>query len=149
MGVELPDISGFRPNQHVAAAAIAAGSKLVAAARQAGVSDRQVRTWMSNHRFRAYIDGLRSVMLEEPIGLLTAAMGRAALFMIEQVDNPDVDIAVRLRAAQSIIDNATKLRDHVEFERRLGRLESPDDGVPEIEAGEGGEAQVLSPNGRA
>jgi hypothetical protein len=69
--------------------------------------------------------------------------------MIEQIDNADVDIAVRLRAAQSIIDNATKLRDHVEFERRLGRLESPDDGDPEIEAGEGGEAQVLSPDGRA
>jgi hypothetical protein len=74
-------------------------------------------------------------MLDEAVGALAEATNAAVSTLRDLLDDDHGN--VRLRAALGIIDAVVRLRDHVEFERRLTALEAQNE--PELEAEEIGE----------
>jgi hypothetical protein len=99
----------WSPKQERVALLIAAGLSIKAAA-EADCGERTAHTWLEDPRYRTLISELRHRMLDEAVGSLRKSLN-------------DANSSVRLRAALGIIDAAVRMRDHVEFEARILRLE--------------------------
>jgi hypothetical protein len=136
--VKFPKTTGWRPKQQFAAIALAGGATFAETAKQVKISERQIYNWMCNQEFRLYVDKLRSGMVNEALGMLTRAATESARTMVELLK--DKESSIRLRAAQAVIHTIARLREHIEFERRIAALEARHDLESEVEAGgEGGD----------
>jgi hypothetical protein len=74
-----------------------------------------------NPNYRALIAALRGRLLDEAVGRLANAAGKAVATLCGLLDEPNSN--VRLRASLGILDTLLKVREHVEFEGRIRRLE--------------------------
>jgi hypothetical protein len=104
-----------------AAMRLVAGESVVAVARELGIPARTIYSWLANREYREYIDQLRTAIIAEATGRLVDASIRASQTLIDLLGDPDSGI--RLRASVSLIDTLVKLREHMEFDRRIRLLE--------------------------
>jgi hypothetical protein len=100
---------------------LAAGQTAKAAAAAAEVGLRTVRRWLEEPEFVARVEELRGEMLERAMARLTRTTTRAAGVLRALLESADEK--VRLRAAQQVLEQATRLREAVTLEQRLRALE--------------------------
>jgi hypothetical protein len=102
--------------------ALACGSTVEAAARQAEVSDRTVYRHLKDPKFRTQVRDARAEMVKRSAGMLTAAAGESVrtLLALQKAPTPP---AVRLGAARAILELGIKVREMVELEGRIEALE--------------------------
>jgi hypothetical protein len=104
---------------------LAAGVPVTHVAEQIKVVPRTIYHWLSTHEFKRHVDNLRdqlrTAVLEEATSRLAAAATLAVTRLVELLDHPDAYL--RHKASVSVIDMIGKLRDRLEFARRLEALE--------------------------
>ena len=105
----------------VLAAALAAGMWHRDAAAAAGVSERTVFRRVKDPAFRQQVAELRAVTTSEALGRLTGGMTGASDALNKLVSHRDPN--VRHKAATKVIELALKVREQVELEERLARVE--------------------------
>jgi hypothetical protein len=124
------------------AVALATGKSMREATAAASVAERTGWRRWADPAFRAKVAELRAQVVDASLGAMTEGMTEA----VETIRRLLVaeSEAVRLGAARSIIDSAIKLRENVDFERRILALEAGkrDEQVkPDETADEPGETQ--------
>jgi hypothetical protein len=112
----------WTPKQERLATLLASGKGVKAAARELEIGERTAHTWLDNSSFRAFISDLRSRMLDAAVGRLVQSTNEAVNTLVGLLDSDRE--AIRLRAALGIVDSMIRLREHVDFDRRLLELES-------------------------
>jgi hypothetical protein len=111
----------WSPKQERVALLLASGRSIKAAAVEADCGERTAHTWLEDPRYRRLISELRHRMLDEAVGTLAEATHEAVGTLRKLLD--DGNSSVRLRAATSILDAAVPMRQHIELEARILRLE--------------------------
>jgi hypothetical protein len=111
----------WSPKQERVALLIATGRSIKAAATEADCGERTAHTWLEDPRYRMLVSELRGRMFDEAVGRLAEATNDAVGTLRKLLD--DDNSTVRLRAALGILDTAVRMRQYVEFESRLLRLE--------------------------
>jgi hypothetical protein len=106
----------------VLALALARGATRQEAANVAGVSERTVYVRLNDPRFRLRVAEFRRAMIDGAIGKLEVIADKAAdvLGQLLEEESP----STRLRAATAILDQLTRLREHVELSERVEELEN-------------------------
>jgi hypothetical protein len=104
---------------------LASGRTIKASAKEIKVGERTAYTWLADARYRALVAALRGRLLDEAVGRLADAAGKAVATLCDLLD--DRSSNVRVRAALGVLDTLLKVREHVEFEGRLARLEGLSD----------------------
>ena len=111
----------WSPKQERVALLIAAGRSIKAAATEADCGERTAHTWLEDRRYQTLIAELRHRMLDEAVGTLAEATNEAVGTLRKLLD--DANSTIRLRAGVGILDAVVRLRQHIEFEARVLRLE--------------------------
>jgi hypothetical protein len=107
--------------RRVVAFRIASGESVVMIARDMDIPARTIYGWLTKREYKEYIDNLRSAVLGEAMGRLVDASVAATETLVDLLHDPDPGI--RLRSSVSLIDTLVKLREHMEFYRRIRVLE--------------------------
>jgi hypothetical protein len=107
--------------------AVARGWPRARVARECHVSPRTVSRRLADPAFLARVRELRSGMLDEAIGKLTAIANRASAELGKLVRSNNE--AIRLGAIRLVLDSLLKLRDHAELVGRIEALEGQADGT--------------------
>lgn len=111
------------PRQQRAIAAILTARSLPDAALVANISLRTLRRWFNDSAFRAaLLEAEGSAIDQATRRLLT--LQAPAIEVLESTMAEGVNPAVRLRAAQSVLDYLLKLRELRNVEERLSALEA-------------------------
>jgi hypothetical protein len=100
---------------------LAGGLTVAAAARRAGVGERTAYRRLADAGFRARVTEARAAMVERAVGRAADGMAAdaATLRSLLRSDKP----SVQLGAARALLELGLKLRDGVELEERIRRLE--------------------------
>lgn len=106
----------------IAAAVLAAGSTREAAAKASGLSARTISRRLAEPGFQAVVADLRAQALDRASGILADSATLAARTLRDLLE-PTAQDTVRLAAARGILDAILRIRECVEFERRLSALE--------------------------
>jgi hypothetical protein len=104
-----------------AAAALAVGKTLVAAAAEAGVAERTLRNWRRDAGFLARVQEYRSEFFSRATGLLSGLSADAAAALGQLLQSGDGKIV--LAAARAILEAGPRLREQGELVERLEALE--------------------------
>lgn len=102
-------------------ASLAAGKSTQEAADEGGVSYRTVYRRLKEKDFRQGVADLRARMIDNVAGRITDAAG-TAFGRLQELLAADSE-QVQLGAARTILDQMIRLRDVVDFETRLRRIE--------------------------
>lgn len=105
----------------LAAVALAGGASIAEAARRSKVGEQTVRRWLKQPKFRARVNALRGEMVGAAVNTLSQSMTGAAVALERLLKSKSE--GTRLRAAQSVLSLATKLRESEELEQRIAELE--------------------------
>jgi hypothetical protein len=102
--------------------ALACGSTVEAAARNAGVSESSVYRRLRKAAFSQRLQEIRADMVQRTAAILTAAGMEAVktLLALQQASTP---ASVRLGAARAILEIGLKVREVADLERRISALE--------------------------
>lgn len=110
-----------KPKNDLLILSLASGQSVREAANAAGVSEKTVRRRLADAEFRRRIDETRAELFQLALSRLAAAAARAASTLEALLDGKRE--TSRLRAARSILELGTRLRETVELETRLLALE--------------------------
>ena len=110
------------PRQHKAILALLSTKSVSEAAQQAAVPERTLWRWLSDPLFRAYLAGAEADLLDAATRSLLQMQGNA-LETVQTIMQGSESDAVRLRAAQTVLDHLLKLRELRNVEQRLTALE--------------------------
>jgi hypothetical protein len=100
---------------------VACGESVVMVARDLKIPARTIYHWMCDRQYKEYIDNLRSAVLGEALGRAVDHSVAAVDTMADLMVHPDASI--RLRASGMLIETMVRLREHLEYDRRLRILE--------------------------
>ena len=103
--------------------ALVAGGDHTAAALAAGVSSRTLRRWLCEPAFVAALDEAQDQLLDAIVVDLVRATAGAVALLDRVVNDPEAKTALRLRAAQILLDSALRWRELRDVERRISVLE--------------------------
>lgn len=110
--------------QRKAIAALLTAPTIAAAAKAAGVAERTLHRWLSdNEHFRAALDAAEGQVIGGVTRRLIGYADHALTVMVQIMADRSHSPAVRLRAAQGIIDSMLRLRELRNLEERLAKLE--------------------------
>lgn len=113
---------GIELKQGRVLAALIETANITAACKAAGVSRKTFYNWQdADPAFRLRLQTIREQMIAEALDGL-AMQTRAALEAIDAA-LADENTGIRLRAAQAVLDHLLKLKDMIDLEARLKRLE--------------------------
>jgi hypothetical protein len=101
--------------------ALAAGATIQEAAGRAGLSERTAYRRMAEGAFAEKLKRFRADMLQRALGRLADTSTKAVETLSELLLAKSE--TVRLGAARSILELATRFRESVEFDQRLAELE--------------------------
>ena len=111
------------PRQQRAISALLASKTVSGAAKAAGVGERTIYTWLRDPGFRAALSVAEGDLLDAAVRRLLGLQA-AALDTLEQVlGDTEASQAVRLRAAQTVLELTLKMREQRDTEQRLSALE--------------------------
>lgn len=117
----MPESAQFSGKDQKLALALARGASKVDAAALSGYAVRTVWNKLRNRVFVDYVARLRRDMVDGAVGKLSALTSAAVVVLANLLK--DEDSAIRLRAAQTILEQYARLKDSVELEARLVELE--------------------------
>ncbi|HWB08295.1 MAG TPA: hypothetical protein VG826_03685 [Pirellulales bacterium] len=105
--------------------ALAAGASVRDAAARAGVGERTAHRRLADADFRRAVSQARGRIFDAAVGRLVGLASRATgtLERLVESDKPTVALA----AAKAVLDLGRRLRESMEIEERLSRLESEAD----------------------
>jgi hypothetical protein len=103
--------------------ALACGATVEAASRQCDLTERTIYRRLKEPAFRDRLQALRADMVQRAAGMLTAAAAEAVRTLLS-LQKQAVPATVRLGSARAILEIGMKLREVVDLEERLSRLES-------------------------
>lgn len=113
----------LKPKQRAAIDALLRSKTNIEAAQTAGISERQLYTWLKNPIFRSELMAAETAAREGAQRWITVKT-TAALEVISSVMlDEDASDAVRLSAAKAWLDYFFKSRDETDLERRITILE--------------------------
>jgi transposase-like protein len=122
-----PNNAVLSPKQEAVALCLASGRTQEDAARETGVGTRTIKTWITNcPLFNRRVGELRSEMTSRAVGRLVESMTSAAEtldFLCRQASSEQV----RLGSARALLELGCKIRETVEIEQRISRLEEDQD----------------------
>lgn len=102
---------------------LAQGLSVRDAAKQAGVSEPTVFRRLKEPDFISELTRLRGQLWDDALRKLTASACKAVERLAQLMNDADSE-NVKLKAAQLILEQGSKLRETVEFEQRLAALEN-------------------------
>ena len=108
--------------QHKAILALLSTKSVSEAAQQAAVPERTLWRWLGDPQFRAHLAGAEADLLDAATRSLLQMQGNA-LETVQTIMQGSESDAVRLRAAQTVLDHLLKLRELRNVEQRLTALE--------------------------
>ncbi|MBN9523302.1 hypothetical protein J0H58_33115 [bacterium] len=110
------------PADDALAAALASGRSVNDAAASAGVAERTAFRRLTDAAFKARVSALRGDMVATAAGRLADGMAAAVDVLRGLLADPDPH--VRHKAAAKLIELTVRVREQVEIEDRLARLEA-------------------------
>ena len=111
-----------RKNNSTLMLALAIGQSVPEAARAAGVGERTVRRKLDDEEFRRELSNVRTRIIGEAVGRLTAA-STLAVRTLETLLKSAESETVRLGAARTILERSVSMRESLELAERLERVE--------------------------
>jgi hypothetical protein len=93
------------------------------AARVAGVGEKTIRRWRQEPQFKAEYRKTRREAVSQTTARLQQATGAAGATVLKLMTDPNVPAAVRLRAAECVLDRAIKSIELDDIEDRVAELE--------------------------
>jgi hypothetical protein len=110
-------------NRPAAIAALARGATHTQAAAESGISARTLRRWLAEDPdFAAEVAEVRTGLLDEAVGRITAAAGEAVETLRGALTDPDG--RNRVQAARVLLDALLPLRESLDLEQRIAALEA-------------------------
>jgi transposase-like protein len=114
----------FGRKQEDAIAALLTQRNVDEAARAAGIGTRTLLRWLQLPEFqKAYRDGRRAAF-SQSIARLQQGASAAATTLLKTMIDPDTPASVRIRAAECIMNHATKAIEIEDIEARVAALEA-------------------------
>lgn len=110
-----------RKKDDILALNLAAGASIAEAATKAGMGERTAYRRLADTAFRQRIQEMRGEMIGRALGCMADSMSEAA-DVLRNLLRAEAE-SVRLGAARSLLDLGVKLREAVELESRLVKLE--------------------------
>ncbi len=92
------------------------------ASKKSKISRNTFTRWLKDPNFRAEVQKVRERVLGEAIGRLQISVDRAVDVLSELMDTDQN--AIRLRAAEKIVDFFFRIKETNEFEERLAKIEA-------------------------
>ena len=111
------------PEQVQGITALLTKRDIKSAAKEVGVSETTMYRWMADPDFNAALKAAECRMIEEATRRLVQTSNSALDVLILVMADKKVAPGVRVRAAGLIIENMIKVRQMIDFEQRLARLE--------------------------
>lgn len=111
------------PKQVKALTALLAGKSVEAAAKEAGVNPATLHRWLGEVAFKAAYHASRRELAQQGLGVLQAAVRAAVGTVVQIMQSTTAPAAIRLRAAQIIIESAVKWLELEDLDARLHALE--------------------------
>ena len=108
--------------EEVAIAALLGEPTVEAAAQKAGISSRTLRTWMAQEGFAKAYKAARAAVVDNALAGLQRAGDEAVATLVRNMTCGEY--AVEIRAARTVLELTTKLRESNEFEDRLREIEA-------------------------
>lgn len=107
--------------------ALLACSTVSEAAKKCGLATRTLYDRMNNKGFQLLYNGAKADILRKAVFLITGKLTEAVEVVSEILSDTSVNPAIRLQAAQTIINSAVKLTDKLQSDEQWNRIEnSPD-----------------------
>ncbi|MBT7072518.1 MAG: hypothetical protein HN975_16695 [Anaerolineae bacterium] len=116
------------PRQRKALEALTQAGTVTAAAEAAGVARKTVYAWLLLPEFDRELNRATAAALGELSRRLVGMSGQAADTIQDVMNDPDASPAVRLRAADTGLNRLLQLRQLVDLEERVSRLEAAKNG---------------------
>ncbi len=113
----------FVQKMELAVAALLTAKNLEEAARAAGIGTNTLRRWVKLPEFMAAYREAQSALRSRAIARLQEASGAAATTILKIMLNPEEPAGARLRAAEIVLELATKAASMEDLEARLANLE--------------------------
>lgn len=113
--------SNMTRKQEQAIAALLTLPTVKAAAKEAGVTDQTLRTWLADPEFLAAYRAARRQILEHAVAHVQQATGEAVKTLRQLLKCKH--LGTRARAAVAILDQAAKGLEAFDFDERLAELE--------------------------
>ena len=110
--------------QHKAAEALLTTATIAEAAEVAGIGERTLYRWLNDPDFSAHVTELEAKLIDAAQRQLLRLQSDAISTMEEIMNDIEVPASVRLRAADSVLSHAFRLRDLSSIEQRLAALET-------------------------
>lgn len=110
--------------------ALAGGSTWAAAASAAGCSVRHVARLASDLDVKRRVTEARGVILDRAMGTAADRLSGAVGVLAEVMGDTTAPPAARVSAAAKLIDAVLRLRDELDTEQRLARLEQRSSATP-------------------
>lgn len=111
------------PEQVQGITALLTKRDIKSAAKEVGVSETTMYRWMADPDFNAALKAAECRMIEEATRRLVQTSNSALDVLILVMADKKVAPGVRVRAAGLIIENMIKVRQLLDFEQRLAKLE--------------------------
>jgi hypothetical protein len=113
----------FSRKMEQAVAAMLSCRTVEEAARMAGIGTNTLRRWIRRPEFEAAYREARATLLSQAVARLQGASGAAATTVLKIMLSPDAPAGARLRAAEIVLEQATKASSMEDLEVRLANLE--------------------------
>ena len=110
--------------QEEAIAALLSHRNIEEAARAAGVGTRTLIRWLKLPEFGREYRQARREAVHQSVARMQQATGAAATIVMKLMTDPNVQAAVRLRAAECVFDRAIKGIELEDIEARVAALEA-------------------------
>ena len=125
---EMAENDTLSPKQRRAVATLLQAPTVAGAARNTGVSERQMFRWLADPAFRAELREAESGAIDAAARSLAALASKALVIVGAILDAPDTPAGVKLRAAQVVLDAALRWYDLRNIDARLAALEAAQEG---------------------
>lgn len=103
------------PDEQIIAALLSHGT-IKAAAAAVGLSERAVYDRMNAGEFQALYKAAKADLIRAAVFNINSQLGAAITTVAEIMSNPDNNAAVRLQAAQTILNNAGKFAQRLQID---------------------------------
>ena len=113
----------FGRTKEEAIAALLSHRSVEDAARAIGINPNTLLRWMKETEFKAEYRKARRDAIGQTTARLQQATGAAGATVLKLMTDPNVPAAVRLRAAECVLDRATKGIELEDIEERVSELE--------------------------
>jgi hypothetical protein len=112
---------GRKSADELLASILAAGAKHCDAALRVGISERTIQRRLLDPEFAAMVQKFRTQMVDEALGKLASKLTEATDAIAGLISSENE--AVRLRAAERLIELTLRVGEHIDIRQRVEELE--------------------------